>query len=200
MSIGALLYLKFFIQYVCIHTVYLTIFFLLPNSSRSSLYPYQPNIMFFFSFTLSKKKNQNKRPTRQKNKKAPPHTYTLTKAKNANTTKKCGVHFVLANFSLPRGLPWTAVGAPTDTSLEKTDCPFPAGVDCQTLLVKSGTVCLLLLLWGGIFSGLNLCRVCSCYTCLCESTCVLVLLCLEDTIFLELSTASTSYNVCHVDP
>lgn len=181
-----------FIQYIWPYS------FSSPGKTRSSLYPYQPNIMFFFSFTLSKK-DQNKRPTRQKVTKAPLHTHTQ-KQKMPTQQKKCGVHFVLATFSWPRGLPWTAVGAPAGTSLEKTDCPFPAGVDCQTLLVKSGTVCLLFLLWGGIFSGLNLCRVCSCYTCLCESTCVLVLLCLEDTIFLELFTASTSYNMCHVDP
>lgn len=198
MNIGALLYLKSFIQYVCIYTVYLTIFFLLPREDQTfpiSL-PTQHHVLFLF-YSLQKKSKQKANQT--KNNKSPP-TYTHTKAKNANTTKKCGVHFVLATFSWPRGLPWTVVGAPAGTSLEKTDCPFPAGVDCQTLLVKNGTVCLLFLLWGGIFSGLNLCRVCSCYTCLCESTCVLVLLCLEDTIFLELSTTSTSYNMCHVDP
>lgn len=170
-----------------------------PPQGRPDL-PYIPTnpTSCSFSLLLSPKKSKQK-ANQTKNNKSPP-TYTHTKAKNANTTKKCGVHFVLATFSWPRGLPWTAVGAPAGTSLEKTDCPFPAGVDCQTLLVKSGTVCLLFLLWGGIFSGLNLCRVCSCYTCLCESTCVLVLLCLEDTIFLELFTASTSYNMCHVDP
>lgn len=76
MNIGALLYLKSFIQYVCIYTVYSTIFFLLPREDQIfpiSL-PTQHHVLFLF-YSLQKK-NQNKRPTRQKITKAPLHTHT----------------------------------------------------------------------------------------------------------------------------
>lgn len=142
-----------------------------PTLPRSSLYPYQSNIMFFFSFTLSKKSKQKANKT--KNNKIPTHTHTQ-KQKNANTTKKRGVHFVLANYFWPQRLPWTVGDAPTDTSLEKTDLSFPSrGVDCQELLVKSGTVCLLLLLWGGIFFWLELVQsLCMLYPSLRVHTCI----------------------------
>lgn len=156
--------------------------------------------MFFFSFTLSKKKIKTKGQPDKKITKASLHIHTH-KSKKCQHNKK-NVESILCWPTSPshEDCPGLWLVHPLTLHWRKLICPFPAGVDCQMLLVKSGTVCLLLLLWSGIFSGLNLCRVCSCYTCLCESTCVLVLLCLEDTIFLELSTASTSYNVCHVDP
>lgn len=64
----------------------------------------------------------------------------------------------------------------------------------NSLLVTGKTLCLLILLGVGFLSGLNLCRSCVCVTSSVRS-CVSALLCVENTVSLESSTTSGSYNL-----
>lgn len=68
------------------------------------------------------------------------------------------------------------------TPLEKTDIFHPNQLSVgDRLLIRNGSLYLLLPLSTGTLSGLSLCRPYACCHSLCEFIFVLVLLCLEDT-------------------
>lgn len=70
--------------------------------------------------------------------------------------------------------------------------PLASIINYKSILLSSGTL-YPLLLFGAILSCLNQCS--SCAWCRCLSLCVSIPLCLQNTIFLESSTTSGSYNI-----
>lgn len=59
---------------------------------------------------------------------------TKQKPANKQKYKNHGICFVLADYSWAWSLPWSVADIPGDTPLEKTDFPFPAGIDCKQCL------------------------------------------------------------------
>lgn len=136
---GSFFELMFFMQYF-------DIFYLLPNTSQTSLLlSYTHNFIFFLlpsSPNLFWKSKQISRLFKKETNK--------TKKYKNKLKKKHGVHFVLASYSCASGLLWSVVDIPGDTSLEKSYFPFPSRHQLYSLLGRGGTLCPPPLLGAGI--------------------------------------------------
>lgn len=74
---------------------------------------------------------------------------------------------------------------PRDIPVKKIDFLFLASINCNSFLVKDGTLYIFPLLNAGVLPGLNLCSYCVCAVIVSVFICVPILLCLGDGVSLD---------------
>lgn len=129
------------------------------------------------------------------------HKQKTTKAVNARdklyptkSTKMPLSSFCISYLQLSIGLPWSVINLPAETSLTRTEFPWPVGINCRCFLIVGA------LSTSSFSTGtppdLNLCSPCACCPGPCELLCAPVRLCPEDSVSLAIHHLCLLQSVC----